>query len=181
MALAGALLGFWLGVNHEPRRAGAAADSAAIYALLLDELEHAAPIRQPVRFVEVMPAPAAYVGWNTSPIPPDHDWLLRELPGTRPVTLADFERRMKDYGSLRGLLPRARVWPVGRDPYGARHPVDWMPLHAFSHVGFDRDRTQALVYVSYTCGGLCGDGQYVLLERSARGWRIARSVRSWIS
>ena len=182
LALTGLLAGLCLGLNAEPRRTGIAADSAAIYALLLDELPHAAPIRQPIRLVEVTPAPAAYIGMSHPPLPRDYDWVLRELPGAQPATVADFERRITDHTSLRGLLPRARVWPVPPSKDGGpAQPVGGLPVHAFSHIGFNPGRTQAIVYVSYDCGGMCGDGHFVLLERSGRKWRIAGSVMSWIS
>lgn len=182
LATAGLLAGCWLGLNHEPRRSGIVGDSAAIYALLLDELEHAAPIRQPIRFVEVTPAPATYVEMNVSPLPRKFGWLVRDLPGAQPATVASFERRVRDHSSLRHLLPRARTWPVGRGADGNPElPLDWLPLHGFSHIGFNPARTQAIVYVSYVCGGMCGDGHYVLLNRSGRVWRIATSLRAWIS
>ena len=43
-----------------------------------------------------------------------------------------------------------------------------------SRVGFSRDQRTALVLVEYGCGGLCGGTLYVLLQRSATGWRILR-------
>jgi hypothetical protein len=184
LAIAGLLAGLWLGLNAEPRRTGIAADSAAIYGVLLDDLPHAAPIRQPIRFVEATPARGLSLDLNLDQPPPSSGltWLLQALPGAESATVADFERRLKDRRSLRGLLPRARVWLVERDPVGEpEHPVALAPLNAFSHIGFNAGRTQAIVYVSYVCGGMCGDGHYVLLERTGRRWRISRHTMSWIS
>jgi hypothetical protein len=182
LATAGLLAGLWFGLNAEPRRTGIAADRAAIYAVLLADLPHAAPIWQPIRFVEVTPAPATYVDMSHPPLPYDLSWVMGELAGAQPATVADFARRLEDHTSLRGLLPRTRVWPVGRSGDGGpAQPVAWFPIHAFSHVGFNPSRAQALVYVSYVCGGMCGDGHFVLLERSGGRWRIADSVMSWIS
>lgn len=182
VAIAGLLTGLWFGLNAEPRRVGIAADSAAIYTLLLDDLPHAAPVWQPIRFVEVTPAPVTYLDLNRSPIPSDLTWFLQGLPGAEPATLADFERRLDDRRSLRGLLPRARVWLVERNRTGEpEHPLALAPLNAFSHIGFNAGRTQAIVYMSYVCGGMCGDGHYVLLERTGRRWRISRHFRGWIS
>jgi hypothetical protein len=54
-----------------------------------------------------------------------------------------------------------------------------------SAVGFDRSKTQAMVYVSHYCGGLCGGGSYHLLEKSGGTWREADvpgiSACMWIS
>jgi hypothetical protein len=52
----------------------------------------------------------------------------------------------------------------------------------FSRVGFNPDRTQALVYRGYQCGGLCGGGNYYLLRRKNGGWVIDGHVGpSWMS
>jgi hypothetical protein len=182
LAIAGLLAGLWFGLNAQPRRTGIAGDSAAIYAVLLDDLPHAAPIWQPIRFVEATPAPVTYLDLNRSPIPSELTWLLQALPGAEPATLADFERRLDDRRSLSDILPRWRVWVVRRNQAGEpEHPLGWAPLNGFSHIGFNAGRTQAIVYVSYVCGGMCGDGHYVLLERTGRRWRISRHFRGWIS
>jgi hypothetical protein len=51
----------------------------------------------------------------------------------------------------------------------------------FSKIGFNKQRDQALVYAGSACGGLCGDGSYVLLRRRADKWAIEKAVRVWIS
>jgi hypothetical protein len=43
------------------------------------------------------------------------------------------------------------------------------------------DRQQALVYVAHHCGGLCGSGTLLLMERSASGWHVAKHLSLWIS
>ena len=52
---------------------------------------------------------------------------------------------------------------------------------SFSQVGFNPERSQALVYFEHWCGRLCGSGIYLLLERSEEGWKVAKVHRSWIS
>lgn len=54
-------------------------------------------------------------------------------------------------------------------------------LITFSNVGFNGDGTQALLYVGYSCGGLCGSGHYVLLAKNNGAWKIEKSVMTWIS
>lgn len=55
-------------------------------------------------------------------------------------------------------------------------------ITTFSRVGFNADRTQALVYRGYQCGGLCGGGDYYLLSRKNGAWAIDGHVGpSWIS
>jgi hypothetical protein len=46
-----------------------------------------------------------------------------------------------------------------------------------SRVGFDRGGTRALITVSYNCGGLCGEGAMLVLERAVHGeWRVTSTV-----
>ena len=51
----------------------------------------------------------------------------------------------------------------------------------FSRVGFNRKMNQALVYFEHWCGGVCGSGIYVLLERGEEGWKVTKMHRAWIS
>lgn len=54
-----------------------------------------------------------------------------------------------------------------------------------SRVGFDKEKKQALVYVTHTSGPLCGYGMYVLLTKRRFLWRdywtIQRKVVVWIA
>jgi len=54
-------------------------------------------------------------------------------------------------------------------------------LLALSRVGFNQERNQALLYVNLSCGSLCGEGSWILLEKKAAVWAIRNqytSVRS---
>lgn len=68
----------------------------------------------------------------------------------------------------------------------------WSALHArfpgvdgvttTSGVGVGKDGRQALLVVDHACGGLCGAGHLVLLERDDDGkWRVKRAWMTWIS
>lgn len=45
----------------------------------------------------------------------------------------------------------------------------------------DDARKVAVIYVAHQCGGLCGTGTLVRLERTARGWRVAMIQGVWVS
>jgi hypothetical protein len=47
--------------------------------------------------------------------------------------------------------------------------------------GFNQDHSQALVYMSYICGGLCGHGFFVFLTKTKGEWKVAGTFRDWIS
>lgn len=51
-----------------------------------------------------------------------------------------------------------------------------------SGVGMGRGGRQALLMLDHRCGGRCGAGHIVLLERDDEGkWRVTRAVMTWIS
>src|SRR5215217_7791371 len=45
---------------------------------------------------------------------------------------------------------------------------------SLSRPGFNPAMNQALVYIAHACGGLCGTGHYVLLEKSVDGWKVIK-------
>jgi hypothetical protein len=51
----------------------------------------------------------------------------------------------------------------------------------FSKIGFNRERTQALVYTSTQSGPKTGYGLYVYLTKESGIWTIKREVEVWVS
>jgi len=54
-------------------------------------------------------------------------------------------------------------------------------IYSFSRVAFDRDGEWAALYVTMSCGSLCGAGDNVVLHRGASGWREIARESIWIS
>lgn len=54
-------------------------------------------------------------------------------------------------------------------------------LVEWSRVGFNADGTQALFYEGYRCGGLCGTGRYVVMEKKNGSWSIGTDIVVWVS
>lgn len=50
-----------------------------------------------------------------------------------------------------------------------------------SGVGFNPSRTQAIFYIEHTCGGLCGGGWYVLMEKVGDAWQVRDEYYTWMS
>ncbi len=50
-----------------------------------------------------------------------------------------------------------------------------------SQVGFNADKTQALVYVGYQCGDKCGQGNFVLLVKEKGQWKVNKMALTWTS
>jgi hypothetical protein len=50
-----------------------------------------------------------------------------------------------------------------------------------SKVGFNSDRTQAMLYAGRQCGGLCGSGSYLLLNKRNGKWFVEEDMGLWVS
>jgi hypothetical protein len=61
-----------------------------------------------------------------------------------------------------------------------RYPFP-LGLVSLSRVGFNPERTQALVYAQYRCGGDCGHGEYVLLEKAGGRWQVREDATTFVS
>lgn len=54
-------------------------------------------------------------------------------------------------------------------------------LLTFSRVGFSADGAQAFFYYRNTCEGLCGSGEYVIMEKDNGRWAIQQEIGMWVS
>ncbi len=52
---------------------------------------------------------------------------------------------------------------------------------AFSNVGFNKARDQALVYFVHWCRFLCGSGHYLILHKQGGKWKVAQATQIWTS
>jgi len=84
------------------------------------------------------------------------------------------------------LVNRAQLEPIfcyhcGSWPaYYKRFPGS-QGLLTFSRVGFNTDGTQAFFYYSNMCDGLCGTGEYVIMEKHDGRWAIQQVIEMWVS
>ena len=67
-------------------------------------------------------------------------------------------------------------------PYEAffeRFPDSYGAL-TFSRVAFNRDLTEAFFYTEHLCG-LCGEGKFVYMRKTAGKWAVVDAAGTWIS
>ncbi|HVF50882.1 MAG TPA: hypothetical protein VNA19_12390 [Pyrinomonadaceae bacterium] len=83
------------------------------------------------------------------------------------ISRAEVERLFSNQGGW---------WPELRQRYPNTYG-----LLSFSGVGFNADRTRALVFNARTCGGLCGTGTYFILTKHNAVWRVQQKTVVWIS
>jgi hypothetical protein len=64
--------------------------------------------------------------------------------------------------------------------FEARFPNN-LGYFVVSHVGLNLNKTEALLYSDYFCGGLCGGGSYVLMRKVDGVWHVVDRRRTWVS
>ena|SRR5579875_1102922 len=88
----------------------------------------------------------------------------------------NLDRRF-DIAKTYQLVPRQTLFaafnaagPTGWANFNAEHPdsVGWIELSA---VGFNADKTVAVVYAGHHCGGLCGGGGFWVFQRIDAKWK----------
>ena len=111
----------------------------------------------------------------------------------RGMSLHEEGRRTMPQDAWRDFQRRSVWGTVPRDLTTAT-PIDWLPKGTWNRgvfeakhpgnagyielgpVGFSRDGRTAVLWVMWSGGPLSASGDYVLMERTAEGWRVARSV-----
>jgi hypothetical protein len=68
----------------------------------------------------------------------------------------------------------------GWDDFNRKYP-DSAGVIRLSRVGFNPNMDQALVYVTKSCGPLCGSGKYVFLVKDSDGWKVKKEFLVWVS
>lgn len=56
-----------------------------------------------------------------------------------------------------------------------------VPVISFSEVHFNKSENHALVYFQYLCGGKCGRGWLLQLEKKEDHWKIIEYIETWVS
>ncbi|MEZ5013970.1 MAG: hypothetical protein R2794_06730 [Chitinophagales bacterium] len=52
---------------------------------------------------------------------------------------------------------------------------------SFSKVFLDSTKSKGLLYCNFRCGGLCGFGHILIIERVKDRWTITKTIETWIS
>jgi hypothetical protein len=162
-------------------------EDAAVYAALLEEQYPGGvpPVVIVTDAAIVMPAlTGSSPGWqqDADAIPVE----LRRAAERQSGALTRFDATMfprqvqlVPYGSVRALFDQGTEegWSAFRQAFHVGH---WL---AFSSVLTTGDGRDALVYYEQRCGGLCGDGAFVWLQRKARRtpWVIRSRIITWVS
>lgn len=66
----------------------------------------------------------------------------------------------------------------GWDEFHKENPKSF-GIWNLSPVGYNAKGTEALVYVTYACGGLCGSGELFVVAKENGHWRVKNQIRLW--
>ena len=80
---------------------------------------------------------------------------------------------------LAGVFRKGEI-DMGWTRFYKKYP-DSSGLIFLSKVGFNPDRTQAMLYAGRQCGGLCGSGSYLLLNKRNGKWVVEKDMGLWVS
>jgi len=75
---------------------------------------------------------------------------------------------------------RKGEFDMGWTRFYKKYP-DSTGLIFFSKVGFSSDHNQAMLYAGRQCGGLCGSGSYLLLNKRNGKWVVEKDMGLWVS
>jgi hypothetical protein len=93
-----------------------------------------------------------------------------------PYTLLSEVNYESIFGATANNNGTAEYWTKFYSKYPDSGGYIWL-----SNVGFNKARSQALVYHVHWCGELCGTGFYVLLNRPGNEWKVEKAEMIWIS
>jgi len=134
---------------------------------------------------------------NGHPIPWEKtaESLRQKAPVLQQTTVNSFRKANAQqafvHRSLRSPIGYELVDSAELDSMFKKGGGDWLAYYkryprasgvvTWSRVGFNADGTQALFYESYRCGGLCGTGRYMVMEKKNGSWVIGTDIVVWVS
>jgi hypothetical protein len=168
-----------------------ARDEAAVYAVVIDAVLATDSVLASTE------APFVVMAESTLLIGVRSEEVARRVrkldPAFPAAAVADFEAKNRVSLPIPLNLPSRtkvrtfsplRYRPAESDSGLERFRREYAPVttyHALSRPGFDATRRHAVITVASGCGGLCGQGQVVLLARGSRGWCVTARDTIWWS
>jgi hypothetical protein len=121
-------------------------------------------------------------------------YLRKEAPTLQPATIQKSREVGPQCAALRSsfqlpvpyeLVEAKEIDEIFADgrwwtDYYKKYP-DSQGYLALSRIAFSADGNQALFYASNSCGGKCGTGTYVVMEKRDGHWKLVKEIMVWIS
>lgn len=166
----------------------------AVYSALINENTDDENVN---RSVIIMDQPSPWVGFIDEERKSFYEDLLKSSPGLMAETVNDLKAKNEEHHLFTRRFNIKRRYVLvsekeiedffregvggGWEKFYRKYPKT-LGYATFSRVGFNSEKTQALVYQAHHCGGLCGGGSYILLTKTNGVWTIKGSVGpGWVS
>jgi hypothetical protein len=166
-------------------------DESAVYTMLFQDLYDASKDR-PIILIErtSIGVPPGLI----TKVSTEGEQTARFLARLSPETKQDYTDRNKEHARLPSpchLAPQCIVFDVAEVAPLVKNDRAWrgfMKKHpnspgivVVSRIGFNRDGTEAIVYVGRACGSICGEGEYVRLLKVNGSWAVDDHTVVWLS
>jgi hypothetical protein len=178
------------------RAADRGTETYAVYSLLLNQITESPEDGSPVKLFVINSATSGdtQTGWSPQGVfqfykyqlSPDFQSALTDYEGTnkQPQNLVRSFNVKNDYvflnaNDFHGFFKDNNARDNWRAFY-SKYPNSPGYI-TVSRVGFDSNRTHALLYFEFQCGGLCADGSYRLLTKKDGVWTVTKRISFWMS
>ena len=169
----------------------------AVYSALINKMF----IKDDIKFVVIQDQTQIYYLSHQSP-DERTNYIIKGLSPVSGSTLRSFFERNKQQIKLSGhfklktpyiILAKQEIEDFFKPRIEVEDPLHkaWEEFYRkypdspgfimLSRVGFDAEKKQALVYIGHACGGLCGQGRYVVLTKEEGNWEIKNELPLWVS
>jgi hypothetical protein len=181
-------------LSHRSQQHEIEAEEYAVYSALINqgtEEENAN------RLLVIVKQPTPWVGFVEKERDSFYEDLLKSSPALMAETVNDLKAKNKDHPQFTRRFnitrPYVLVSEQELESLFSKHGIGgWEKFYekypesrgyaTFSRIGFNPEKTQALVYRGHSCGGLCGGGSYILLVKINGAWTIKGNVGPiWVS
>ena len=88
-----------------------------------------------------------------------------------PSTKVDFE---KIKNTEKFIFKPRKEFPLGIEIWKERLKYNFAGVFLFSRIEFDKEKLNGKLWVSYGCGGLCGQGGIVYIKKDNDKWEIEK-------
>lgn len=109
------------------------------------------------------------------------EFLQRRMPELTADKLAALAARNAQPQILTSP-PAKDVVLISREEVAAMRPsLRRGDVHAFTSLPAYFGNDTALIFVGFWCGRGCGEGNFLMLRRGAKGWKVHKAAMTWIS
>lgn len=78
-------------------------------------------------------------------------------------------------------LKYASEFPPGRDVWEKKYDFSFSGILYISRIYFDKEKNYGIFNCSFSCGGLCGQGNLICIRKLNGKWIIEKTIGLWIS